>query len=195
VTRESDGGRRGDATVLLLRGVLAAGLALVVTFSADHTPVFGLAVYSGFALLSGGVVAIAAPRSAPTSAGRTLALASGVVGLVAGLFGLALLVVAPGAAVFALVPVIAASAALAGALELALGLRRDDAGPASRDRIVLGAAALLLAVAVLIPAGAVVTVGLVGAYGAVTAVYLIIAALSLLPGRRTAPDREEVRHR
>jgi uncharacterized membrane protein HdeD (DUF308 family) len=194
VTRESDGGRRGDAIVLLVRGVLAAALALVITFSADHTPVFGLAVYSGFALLTGVVVAIAAPRSAPTSVGRTLSLASGVAGIVAGVFGLALLLLAPGAAVFSLVPLIAASAAVIGALELALALRRPDSGPASRDRLVVGAATLLLALAVLIPAGAVVTVGLVGAYGAVTGVYLIIAALSLLPGRRTTADPEEVRH-
>ena len=48
MTRESDEGRRGYWVVLLARGILAAVLALVVTFNADHSPVLGLAVYGAF---------------------------------------------------------------------------------------------------------------------------------------------------
>ncbi|WP_210508031.1 hypothetical protein [Naasia sp. SYSU D00057] len=194
MTRERYDGR-GYWSVLLIRGVLAAVLAVVITFSQDHTPVFGLAVYGVFALLQGLVLALSASRSAPTQTGVAITLASGVVGLASGVLAIALLFVSTGAAAAALVPAVAVSAGLAGTLELVLGVRDVDAGPQSRDRVVVGVASLLLAVAVLLPASPVVTVGLIGAYGAIVGVYLIIAALSLLwstPTGTPAPDSEEV---
>ena len=195
MTRESDEGRRGYGPILLLRGVLAAVLAVVITFSPDHTPVFGLVVYGAFALLQGLVLATSASRSAPTQTGAAITLASGVAGLATGVLAAALLLVSPGAAAAALVPAVAVSAAVSGVLELVLGVREADAGPESRDHVVVGVASLLLAVAVLFPADPVVTVGLLGAYGAIVGVFLIIAALSLPPSSPTgtaAPDSEEV---
>ena len=194
MTRERYDGR-GYWSVLLIRGVLAALLAVVITFSQDHTPVFGLSVYGAYALLHGLVLAMSASRSAPTQTGVAITLASGVAGLATGVLAIALLFVSTGAAAAALVPAVAVSAGLAGTLELVLGVRDDDAGPQSRDRVVVGVASLLLAIAVLLPASPVVTVGLIGAYGAVVGVYLIIAALSLLwssPTGTHAPDSEEV---
>jgi uncharacterized membrane protein HdeD (DUF308 family) len=195
VTREGQDGR-GYWAVLLVRGILAAVLALVITFSPDHNPVFGLAVYGAFALLQGLLLATTASRSALTQTGAALTLACGVVGVATGVLAGALLVVSTGAAADALVPAIAVSAAASGVLELLLGSRRTDVGAQARDRILLGVATLVLAAAVLVTAGnPVVTVGLVGAYGAVVGVYLIIAALSLLwsgPSGASAPDAEEV---
>ncbi|WP_210479981.1 hypothetical protein [Naasia sp. SYSU D00948] len=195
MTRERNDGR-GYWAVLLVRGILAAVLALVITFSADHNPVFGMAVYGAFAFLQGLLLATTASRSASTQIGAALTLAAGVVGIATGVLAGALLAVSPGAAAEALVPAVALSAAASGLLELLLGLRRADAGAEARDRVVLGIVTLVLAVTVLVAAGnPVVTVGLVGAYGAVAGVYLIIAALSLLwsgPNGASAPDAEEV---
>jgi uncharacterized membrane protein HdeD (DUF308 family) len=195
VTRERQDAR-GYWPVLLARGVLAALLALVITFSPDHNPVFGLAAYGSFAFLQGLLLATTAARSAVTQTGAALTLGGGVVGLATGVLAGALLVVSPGSAAEALVPAVAMSAAASGVLELLLGLRRADAGEQARDRLVLGIITLLLAAVVLISAGnPVVTVGLVGAYAAIVAVYLIIAALSLLwsgPSGASNSDAEEV---
>ncbi len=195
MTRERQDGR-GYWAVLLVRGILAAVLALVITFSADHNPVFGMAVYGVFAFLQGLVLATTASRSAVTQIGAALTLAAGVVGIATGVLAGALLMVSPGSAADALVPAVAVSAAASGVLELILGLRRADVGAQARDRVVLGIATLLLAAAVLLTAGnPVVTVGLVGAYAAVAGVYLIIAALSLLwsgPSEASASDAKEV---
>lgn len=196
MTRESEEGRGGYWAVLLARGVLAAVLALVVTFNADHSPVVGLAVYGAFVALQGVLLATTAARSARTQVGSALTLSSGVVGIATGVLAAALLLVAPGAADAALVPTIALSAVAGGLLELLLGLRRADSGAQSRDHVAVGGATLLLVLGVLLASGApVVTVGLTGAYGAVVAVYLIIAALSLLGPDRSRPrsDAEEVR--
>ncbi len=195
MTRERQDGR-GYWAVLLVRGILAAVLALVITFSADHNPVFGMAAYGSFAFLQGLVLATTAARSASTQTGAALTLACGVVGVATGVLAGALLAVSPGSAADALVPAIAVSAAASGMLELLLGLRRAGVGVQARDRIVLGIVTLVLAAAVLIvPGDPVFTVGLVGAYGAVAGVYLIIAALSLRwsgPSGASAPDAEEV---
>jgi uncharacterized membrane protein HdeD (DUF308 family) len=195
VTRERQDAR-GYWAVLLARGILAAVVALVITFSADHNPVFGMTVYGSFAFLQGLLLAATAARSAPTSTGAALTLAGGVVGLATGVLAGALLVVSPGSAADSLVPAVAMSAAASGVLELLLGLRRADSGEQARDRLVLGIITLLLAAVVLISAGnPVVTVGLVGAYAAIAGVYLIIAALSLLwsgPSDASTSDAEEV---
>lgn len=198
MTREGGNGRRGYWAVLLGRGVLAGLLALVVTFTPNHSPAMGLVVYGAFTLVQGLLLALTAGRSASTQGGGALSLAQGAVGIAAGGLALALLLVSIGAASAALVPAVAISAAVAGVLELLFGLRPADAGPDSRDHVVVGATtAALAAVVALVPADPIVTVGLLGAYGAIVGVYLVIAALSLRgtdrPGQATV-DAEQVRN-
>ena len=71
-----------------------------------------------------------------------------------------------------------------GALEVLSGLRREDAGPWSRDAIAVGGLTVVVGLLLsVLPPDAVFVVGLLGAWGAVVAVYLGIAAVLLLGDR------------
>jgi len=167
--------------VTAARAVAAAALALVITFTADHSPTFGLLVFGVFQIVQGAIVGIGLRAAARSSAGRLILLARAVVGVLVGTAALAL----PYAGLGTLVLLVTAASLVLGALEVLSGLRREDAGPGSRDAIVVGGltavVGLLLSV---LPPDAVFVVGLLGAWGAVVAVYLGIAAVSLLGERR-----------
>ncbi|MCU1570291.1 MAG: hypothetical protein JWR33_1032 [Naasia sp.] len=191
MTRELPRERLRDWTLPVLRGLLAGILALVITFSADHTPAFGLGIWGSYALLQGLMVLHAVPRSSEargSDSAAALGLASGIVGLASGVAAGAVVIAAPGAALSVLVPLIAVSAAVLGGIEVAAGIR---SGPAGRDAVTVGGATVLLAALLaFVPAGPVVWVGLLGAYGAVVAVFLLIAGLSLKWDGSTAPARK-----
>ena len=177
---------------LALRAVVAGVVAVVVTLSADslgHTPVdvdgaarVGAVYFGGFEVLQGLVVALGA-RSTPSPAGRALVRARALVGI---LFGV-LAVVLAGAGFGTLLLVFTVTALLTGVLEVLVGVRRRDAGPASRDGVVAGGLTTLVgALLLLLPPDVTFTLGLLAAWTALLAVYLGIAAASLRPARHPA---------
>jgi len=177
---------RASLTVFTaLRAVVVAVLAVVVTFSADHTPAFGLVVFGVFAVVQGAVIGAGARRVAASRLGRLLVLLRGTLLVVVGVLAVTLV---GGATVGVLLTVEIAGFLGAGALELVSGLRRADASPASRDLVTVGGLELLVGVmlAILLP-DSIFAVGVLSAWGAVVAVYLGIAAVSL--GRREAGTR------
>lgn len=176
---------------LLLRAVPAVALAVVVTFSADHSAPLGLLTFGIFGAASGAVITAFALRSA-AGLERTLQLAQGILTAAA---GIATLAVVSGGLPY-LVFIASGWAVLSGFIELYLGIRTRRTSPISRDRIFVGALTVLLAVVLLvIPpdfsqpftgpdeverelTASVIVVGLLGAYWAILGVFLIIAALS-----------------
>jgi uncharacterized membrane protein HdeD (DUF308 family) len=179
--------------VAVLRAAAALAVAVVVTFSADHSPAVGMLVFGLFAILSGAIVGLGSWRTLDHGATRTLFLAQGVVAVLAGIAALAL----RGASLTALLLVLTTFAVVTGALELVNGVRSRGASPLARDWVFVGAATVVLAIAVLLvpvdlqqqftgPDGvarvlsaSVVVVGLLGAYCAIVGVYLAIGGLSL----------------
>jgi uncharacterized membrane protein HdeD (DUF308 family) len=170
--------------VLMARAVAAGAIALVVTFSADHSATFGFATVGAFAVVTGAVIGrgtvgtgVAAPILRRGLAG--VLIAGGVVSL-------ALLAAPVEVFLFLIIAIFGAS----GALELIVGIRAHD-----RESIFLGALGGALAIAaLLIPSNyaltyvvneesrvltaSVMIVGVFGVYAAISAVYLVIAALS-----------------
>ena len=180
--------------VSILRAGPSAVLALVITFSADHSTTLGFVGVGAWALATAIVLAYGAmrrllPRSVFVAHAALLA-AGGVAALVFSTQPVAVLLFLVGTLL-----------GVTGALELVGGivLRRSAE---ARDRIFVGGVTALTAIAVLlIPAdynqvisipdkvvppltASVIVVGLFGAYCAILAVYLVIAGLSA----KWAPD-------
>jgi hypothetical protein len=168
-----------------LRAVVVGALAVVVTFSADHTPPFGLAVFGAFAVVQGVLIAAGAGAFTGSRLGRLLVVLRGAALVAAGVVSLVLV---RDATVGALLSVEIAAFLAAGALEVTSGLRRADSSPASRDLVTVGGLELLVGVmlAILLP-DSIFAVGVLSAWGAVVAVYLGIAAVSI--ARRGAVTR------
>lgn len=196
---ESAGATTSSATpipywgLVLARAVVAAVAAIVVTFSADHSAEFGLAVFGTFAVATGAVLIAGARSAVAPGIQRTIFVLQGIVGLAAGIAALSLAWL--GLPLFILL--VSSWAAITGFLELYLGLRSRGRLEQARDWVFAGAfTALLAVVTILIPAdfsqaytgpdkverfltAAVIIVGALGAYGAILGIYLAIAALSL----------------
>jgi uncharacterized membrane protein HdeD (DUF308 family) len=178
--------------VPLARAVPALALALVITFSPDHSAALGLVTLGLFALVAGAILSAFALRS-PRGVTRTITLSQGLVTIAAGIASFA----APGGGLPYFVFVLTAFAAITGFLELYLGLRSRGRSRASRDWVFAGALTAVLALVVLLlppdfsqvftgPDGvtreltaSVIAVGALGAYWAILGVYLVIAGLSL----------------
>ncbi len=177
--------RRASLTAFTAaRAIAAAVLAIVVTFSADHTPAFGLVVLGGFAVVQGLIVGAGFRATAATPTGRGLVLARAAVLLVLG--GTALALREGGLGTLLLLETVLFL--VTGALEVISGLRRADASIVSRDLVTVGGLELIVAamLAILGP-DSIFAVGVLGAWGAVVAVYLGIAAVSI--GRREGEAR------
>ena len=161
------------------RAVAAAVLAVVVTFSADHTAPFGLLVFGGFAVVQGVILGLAVPSSAATTSGRIQVGARAVVSVVLGATALSL----PGGGLGSLLLIETVAFLVIGVLEVLSGLRRADANAASRDAITVGGLQVVVGVLLsVLPPDAVFAVGVLSAWAAIVAVYLGIAAASM--GRR-----------
>lgn len=161
-------------TLALARAAVAAVAGCAITFSPDHSPAFGLAVFGGFALATGALSLVIGLRTLE-GRGRSLALASAAVTL---LSGVGALVALPVAALLAFVALVAGWALVSGALEFSSG--RRGRGLAARDSVTVGIGTMALGgVFAILPPHPVVSVGLLGAYAVVVAVYLAIAAFSL----------------
>ena len=180
--------------VQLLRALLAAFAALMVTFSPDHSASVGLSVFSDWAIATGVVLGLGAWMVTPAGQ-RTmptlLALAYVLAGMAAGVTG------ARGAALyFAVIPI---WAVIAGAMETGIGVsqRRRGDRVVARDTLTVGVLTLVIGAAtLLVPSGyaldyfiedagrtftltgEIIAVGLFGGYAAIVAVFLAIAGLS-----------------
>lgn len=182
----------------LIRAAAAVALAIVVTFSPDHSAPLGYIALGAYGLVAGLIQGWAGLRSTGTE--RLLLIAQGVVLLLAAV--LSFVFVTGGLPFF--VFLLSGAAVVSGALELVAGLR--GSGPVRRDRLFIGALTLVLAAVVLIvPPGlslptagvdgstgvltaSTIVVGVLGAYLAIVGVYLAIAAFSLKwAGASTAP--------
>lgn len=173
----------------LARGIAAAVLAAVVTFSPDHSAPLGFIALGVYGVVAG---AVQVWSGAVASGGqRALLMAQGILLVFVGALAL---VVTNGGLPF-LVFLLSGVAVVSGALELVAGLR--SSAPVRRDRIFIGALTMLLAIVVLlVPPGlsvptagvdgstgvltaSTIVVGVFGAYLAITGVFLGIAAFSL----------------
>lgn len=198
----------GSWLLPLSRAVIAAVVALVITFSSDHSPQLGLTAFAAYALIEGLIQLIWGARNVPVRFGRGATRAQGAIGVVAGIAALVILLTAPAAHLIGLLGLIAGWALISGVLELVGGLRARGRLGIARDWIAVGAFTLLLAIAVLLvrpdyvhnfggdgktPPGvlnaSIMTVGLFGAYAAIVAAYQAIAALSLkwAPAAKVVP--------
>ncbi len=180
--------------VLILRAIPSAIVALVITFSADHSTTLGFVAVGAWALVTAIVLAFGAMRgqlSRSTFVAHAALLAAGGVA--------ALVLFAQPVAV--LLFLVSTLLGVTGLLELVGGIVLRRASEA-HDRIFVGGVTVATAIAVLlIPAdynqvisipdkvvppltASVIVVGLFGAYCAIVAVYLVIAGLS----SKWAPD-------
>ncbi|MGV8885834.1 MAG: DUF308 domain-containing protein [Microbacteriaceae bacterium] len=182
-----------DWIFLGARGLVAVVIALVVTFSADHSAELGYRLFAIFALLSGIVGIVMALRSVASAGRRSWFIGQGAICVAAGVVAVA----SSSAGVPFLLFLISSWAALTGAIELVTGLRARARIAQAKDWIFAGALTGAFAIAVLlIPAGyneayigpdkverfltsSVVLVGALGAYAAILGVFLMIAAFSL----------------
>lgn len=190
---------------VIARAVVAAVVAIAITFSADHSAPFGFLTFGALALASAIVVTVGAVLTLDRGIERSLFIASGLIGAAAGAVGLA----STGAGLPFLLFLVSAWAALTGFLELYLGLRARRTRPVGKDWLFVGAVTAALAVVVLLVptdftqaytgpdeverflTASVIVVGAVGAYAAIIAVYLAIAALSLKWAVRPAASTPE----
>ena len=179
--------------VPLARAIPAFVLAVVITFSADHSARLGLVTLASFTLVAGAVLLTASVLSAHRGVSRNLWITQGVVTVATAIAAF----VATGGGQAYLVFLLTAFAAITGFIELYLGLRSRGRDASSRDWVFVGSLTALLAIIVLlVPPGfsqpytgpdgidreltaSIVVVGLLGAYWAILGVYLVIAAFSL----------------
>lgn len=177
----------------LLRATPAALLAIVITFSADHSVGFGFVVFGSFAMITAVLTLALGVRRTALDPERSTFRVQAIITLAAG----AMALVWPGAGLGFLLFLLASWAATTGLLEIYAGLRARGPVAVSRDWIFVGCLTALLAVVLLVLPpdyaqhftgpdrvdrvlnSSIVAVGLLGAYAAIITVYLVIAALSL----------------
>jgi uncharacterized membrane protein HdeD (DUF308 family) len=181
--------------VPVLRAVPAAGIAMVITFSPNHSAGFGLLLFGVFALVDGAVLAWGSASRLPgDDRSRRSGCLQAALSVVAGVAAIACSGL--GLGLPALIAVVVCAALLTGALELSQGLRARGRSPFARDWTTVGGLTLLLAVAFLVTPpdysqqlggvervtgtldASIVLVGLLGAYLAIAAVFHLIAGLS-----------------
>ena len=171
--------RAGAWLVPVVRGALALVPTVLITFSADHSPAFGLTVFGMWAVAAGVVVGALAARLIADRTSRWIFVAMGVLTAAAGLTALGLRDT-PSAGVGVFTYTVAVCAAVTGILELVAGLRARGRLAAARDWVIAGGLTCLLAlVFVLLPLDPVTAVGLLGAYFVVLGVLLVIGGLSM----------------
>ncbi len=181
--------RLGSA--FLWRAVPAAIAALVITFSRNHSPLVGMSVFAGFALVTSVVLFVLIARVPLAGTERIFFGIHAVVTAVSGVIALFTLT----GGLSALVLVLSVWASLTAALELYAGYRQNNRVLA-REWLTVGVFTAILAISIsLFPVNDVYAVGLFGAYGAILAVYLVIAGLSLrsddgASARTTTKERE-----
>ncbi len=177
----------------LARAAFAALAAVMVTFSSDHSAPLGLGVFSGFALATGLVFAVAAWLVFPRDE-RMVPVLLASVSILAGLVSS----VGVWRTTGVFFGVVIAWALVSGLIELLGALRDRRAGrtAGARDGVLVGILGLVLAAVLLLTpmqyaldyditgagsftlTGITIAVGLFGGYAAVVAVFLAIAGFS-----------------
>lgn len=184
---------RTARTMLILRALIAAVAAAIVTFAQDRSGDFALIVFLAFAIATLVVLVVDMVLRGLTPVRGALALAYAL--------GILLVVALPGAADARFHLALLIWAAAAGIVELVAGLVQRGSADA-RDRLTVGALTCVLAIVTLLvsPAytldyfveeagqsftltGTIIGVGLFGGWAAIVAVYLGIGALS--PAQKT----------
>lgn len=207
VPLDDAGQRAAYWPIPLVRAIPAGVLAIVITFSADHSARLGLLSFGGFAVTTGVAVALLAWMRLRGVAARPYLVASGAISVALGVLAFAV----TDGGIPALLLVLTAWAVLTGALELYIGVRARRRHAASTDWITVGAITLLAgAVFALLPPdvadeftnadkttgvldSAVIAVGLLGAYAAIILVFLAIAGFSAKWGTTRRPVDAEGR--
>jgi hypothetical protein len=160
------------------RAVVAALLAIAVTFGLDHSAPahFGLLVLGGYLLLQAVVLAVCATGLAWSRLGRGLVLLRALVSLVGGVLALA----GADGGIDALRPLEGLVFLVVGALEVVGGLRRSERADLSGDAVVVGGLQVLVGLLLFIlNPDPLFAVGVLAAWGAIVAVYLGISAANL----------------
>ncbi len=212
-TRPSASPRVAVRHIQLIRAIVAAIAALMITFSPDHSAVYGLATFSGFAIATALVLAFGAWMAYPR--GRrwplvAVAVLTAIAGMVSG--------VPPWRSTALFFAIVITWAAVTGLIEIAgawvdrVRLRDEGADDPQRrseirDAFTVGIITLVLAIGLGLVSpdfrldyfideagawfaltGISIAVGLFGGYAAVVAVYLGIAAFT---PRREVPAAAE----
>lgn len=172
----------------VLRALPAIAAGLTITFTADHSPVVGLAMLAVFGLGSALVLLVTAARMPLGEPVRALHRGLSLVAAIVGALAVAVLV-SSAAGLALLLLLIGGYAVLAGALELVWGIRHRDRSGFARDAVVVGAGTLALAIVLTFVGDPVSAVGFFGAYAVMLGVYLAIAGVSL---RWATPAEEGV---
>ena len=167
-----------DWRVPIARGIPPLAVGLTITFTADHSSIVGLVMFSIFGLTTAIVLGIAGTRQPASELTRPLyrglALISGFAAVLA-----VLAAIATGGSLPLLLLLVGGFAVLAGALELVWGLRHRAVSPLARDAITVGGGTLALAIVLALVADPVSAVGFFGAYAVILGIFLLIAGLSL----------------
>jgi hypothetical protein len=189
-------------TLPAARALPALLIAMVITFSPDHSAGFGLSVFGVFALADAALLFALVRRAVSDLPLRRLLLARAVLTTGVGVAALALVGAGAGTLLF----LISAWAGIVALVELYAAVRSSNRVDGAKDLYITSAASAVLAVVALaLPAdlnqgfqgtegGGVLTssiigVGVLGAWAAITGLFLAIGGLSLKPaplGSRTS---------
>lgn len=173
--------RVGNA--LILRALPALVAAVVITFSRNHAPAVGLAVFVGFAFLLASTL-IFTLMSVPLE------------GLTRKLIGIQAIATVVSAAIAsatltgglsAYLLVLSIWAGVTAALELYAGYRETNRTVAKEWLTIGGFTAILAIIEAVVPMNDVYAVGIFGAYAAIVGVYQIIAGISLRSESTSTP--------
>lgn len=187
--------------VPIARGVVAIAVTIAITFSADHSPALGFAMFGIFAVVTGLVLLLLGGRRLERGTERSFFLVQSIILIAGGV--VALVSMRSGLPFF--LALVSTVAVLTGAIEAYSGFRsRSRNLSIAKDWLFAGVLTLLFAVVVLlVPSNfsqsftgpdevkrvltaSVVVVGAFGAYSALLGVYLVIAGLSLKWGTQAA---------
>jgi uncharacterized membrane protein HdeD (DUF308 family) len=162
---------------VLLRALPAIVVAVVITFSQDHSARLGFLMFGVLALVGGVTVLLGALRALRPGVARWCFVVQGSLGIVLG----AIALFSGTAGLPFLVFLVGAFAVLTGFLELYSGLRargRSDSArdvvPSDYNQLFTGPDGVERALT-----ASIILVGVLGAYAAILGVYLVIAGLSL----------------
>jgi uncharacterized membrane protein HdeD (DUF308 family) len=151
VASEDDAGQRADYWLFaVIRAVPLATLAVVIAFTSNHAPAFGLLVFGAFGIVTGLVLGLLAWFRLRASGARPFFIAQAAVTLA---FGVLALVFRTGGVPYVFF-LFTAFAIITGFLELASGVRARRRFVAARDWMTIGGLTVLVAIAfLLVPPG------------------------------------------
>jgi hypothetical protein len=172
---------------LILQAIPALVGAAVITFSSDHSPLVGLVVFAGVAILMAGGQLMSAVSVAAWPRARTAMGVQAVSSIVAGGVAAAFL----GGERFSLTLCVSIWAAVVALTSGLAGWFITDRSVAREFLVLTGLAGLLAIVEAALPLNDVYAVGLLGAFFAVFGVFTVIAGVSIRSGSRRTAQTEE----